>query len=424
MKEAFLHHLWKTQSFTTSNLKSTCGKAFIVIDPGELNSNSGPDFLSARIRIDGIVWVGSVEIHLKSSDWTRHRHNIDPAYENTILHAAFEVDAEVKRMDGSPIAHLELKPIIDPKQYAKYMRLKATGEQIPCASQIKNYQEFIQSTDFTIFGHERLSRKAEQAEPRLHELKGDWLQLVYELISESLGGPVNGQAFTQLSRRVPMKTLRKFFDKPLVIEALLFGASGIMEDKGDSEYQQNLWLQFEHRKRQYSIRSMNKTHWKYMRLRPSGFPDVRLAQLAATIPLIPKLIDTPLADFEMAWQNVEIGAGEYWNIHYKLGVKAKKSRKVLTERMKATIFINALLPYHLLRSKLNADGHSQRQMSRQLQALKPEQNKITRYMQSFGFSNQNALESQSLIELFKQVCSKGKCLDCPLGQEIVKSNPI
>ena len=101
MQYVWQHRLWMAQAMFTVD-----GRKVQVIDPGRLNTDAGPDFFNAKVKIDGEMWVGNIEIHVRASDWFRHHHDIDKAYDNVILHVVEKDDMPVRRSNGEVIPQL------------------------------------------------------------------------------------------------------------------------------------------------------------------------------------------------------------------------------------------------------------------------------------------------------------------------------
>ena len=95
MKEDFLHYVWQYRHYDFLNLKTTDGRDVNTVFPGYHNHDAGPDFLQAVVVIADMRWVGSVEIHCRSSDWLRHNHQYDDKYKSVILHVVYEHDMEI-----------------------------------------------------------------------------------------------------------------------------------------------------------------------------------------------------------------------------------------------------------------------------------------------------------------------------------------
>ena len=130
MREEFLYYLWENR-LTDKNLQTTEGESVEVVATGYRNTDSGPDFLEAKIQIGDKLWAGHVEIHVKSSDWKRHGHQADKAYKNVILHVVYENDTQVNNLPT-----LELKGRFDATLFTNYQRFVGAKTWIPCASSI------------------------------------------------------------------------------------------------------------------------------------------------------------------------------------------------------------------------------------------------------------------------------------------------
>jgi hypothetical protein len=412
MKEAFLHFAWKTQSFTTFKLFTTRGEKLQVILPGEHNSNVGPDFLQAKIKIGSTTWMGSVEIHIRASDWIRHKHHLDQQYENTILHVVYINDAEIKRIDGTTIPQLEIAELLPPQVLHRFNKIVNDNAAIPCENVLP--KTFIWSKSlFEELIHERLVSKSTDILYRLNELNGDWLQLLYEYIADALGKTINSEALLSLTRRVPFKLLNKFSDRIDIIEAMLFGTAGFLNGNKLDSYSQKLTQNYTLRSYQFKLDEMPFTYWKYFRLRPSSFPERRIAQLAALVTNIPQIWVGAKQGIEPLKKSLNIGMTDYWKQHYKLGIR-NSSAHITIKVPWPQLVINAIAPIlYSYGLHLQKDSYVDSALSI-LVNIKPENSKVTRMFKKLNFYSKSALQSQAQVHLFKSYCSAQRCLNCPV----------
>ncbi|RYF75326.1 MAG: DUF2851 family protein, partial [Cytophagaceae bacterium] len=287
MDEEFLYFIWQFQYVITETLTTTDGEAIEVLHPGFRNHNAGPDFLNARLRIAGVEWVGTVEAHVKTSDWLVHRHQGDHAYDNVILHIVWQHDRPVPRPDGTPLPTLELAPLTSGTLLTKYQALTEGTDVIPCAGQFRMVKPLRQTAMLDTALMQRLERKAD-AVKAVYEASGqDWEETAYRLLATYLGSKVNSQPMEQLARTVPLKTLQKHRNSLLQLEALLLGTAGLIPDEatGNDDYTVVLRREYNFLAAKYGLTDKQlPTHiWKWGKLRPAGFPTMRLAQLARLI---------------------------------------------------------------------------------------------------------------------------------------------
>ncbi len=142
-KEDFLHFIWKFRLYNNQTLLCHPDGKLQVVNPGMLNKNAGPDFTEAKLKIDETLWVGHVEIHLKSSDWLLHHHQHDPAYDNVILHVVYENDQPIFRKNGCEIPVFVLKGMFDEALWHNYHALITNANHFPCEKQLSGVDSMI-----------------------------------------------------------------------------------------------------------------------------------------------------------------------------------------------------------------------------------------------------------------------------------------
>jgi Protein of unknown function (DUF2851) len=89
LHERELARLWQDQTFPADALTTGEGEKLRVIYRGRSGGGAGPDFRDALIATRGGLRRGDVELHVRSSDFRRHRHHLDPAYAGVVLHVVF-----------------------------------------------------------------------------------------------------------------------------------------------------------------------------------------------------------------------------------------------------------------------------------------------------------------------------------------------
>ena len=424
MKEDVLQYIWKTQSLTKTQLRTDDGEQLQIIKQGTLNNDSGPDFSSARVKINKVDWVGDIEIHVKTSYWKLHKHQHDPAYNKVILHVVWEHDIPVVRNDGSEIPTLELKDLVSQSWLDKYQRLYASLQIIPCEPFFEEVANIHKIDAFNKVLIERLQRKSKLLLAAVEKLKGDWEQAAIHLLFEYFGFKKNNEAFKQLASITNYKIIQKLGSVKQV-EAYLLGMAGLLGgNRSKSEYKLALIKEFTWLKKKFNLATepMSATWWKFMRMRPANFPTIRIAQLASLLSQRQHLFQSILdASSQDAANFFSVEQSEYWQTHYRFDKKAKKGIKGIGDQSSKTLSINVaavlLVAYgHYTNNELYIE-----KALTFLEAQKPEKNVITRQWQALGIKLTSAADSQGAIELFNNYCKDRRCLQCNIGSQILAS---
>ena len=424
MKEEFLHYLWKYSLYDMESLVDNEKNKIIVLNPGEYNRDSGPDFFNARISVAGTVWAGNIEIHSKSSHFDNHGHQDDPAFNNVILHIVAENDKRVFNSKGEEI--LTVKISFDPAYYEKYFSLVNNPCVIACQDDIKKLDTIHIRLWLNSLIIERLQSKSESILKIFSETGNDWDETFYRLLARYFGFRVNTEPFEMLANALPYRIIRKHSDNIFQIEALLFGTAGLLEtglfkEALSDEYYRNLIKEYTVLSAKYSLKPLHGWLWKFSRLRPSNFPTIRLSQLAALLSISGGLFSRVLeaADIKYIKGLFEVSASSYWNDHY---VFARKSRNVIKHTGSQAIeilLINSVIPLIFVYGR-SRDSHeiSERALSF-LEEISPEGNIIIAEWEAAGLLAGSAYYSQALIQLRNEYCKKRKCLDCRIGNLII-----
>lgn len=414
---------WKTGLFLKPDLQLTDGRKLEIINRGIHNKNNGPDFSQAKIRIDNTIWAGSIEFHVKSSDWIKHGHSTDPAYQNVILHIVWENDNEIHAQDGSTLPCLELKNIVSQKQLNNYLSLTQSLKEIPCEESIKDINSITvyQMLQRTVV--ERIERKTERIRETLLANNNDWHKAFYKTLFRNFGFKTNQHAFEELAERIPVRVFDLLKDKPITSEALLIGCSGLLNIDGNAdEYSVFLKEEFKFLKHKYNLSELSPTLWKFSKMRPHNFPFIRLVQLASSLnrnyQLPARVLEAQTTKDLISLFNTQIP--EYWKDHYKPSVAGNFKNIDLSKDSIDLLIINTCVPFVFLYGKESGtEDYCEKALS-WLENIKPESNHIIRYWKSIGIKSQNCFESQGLLELKESYCTKKRCMDCLIGYEILK----
>jgi hypothetical protein len=421
MNEELLQYIWMTGLFNGNELKSTQGQDVIILKRGKLNTDSGPDFSHARIKIADTEWVGHVEIHLDSDEWLKHKHHLDKAYNNTILHVVLKNNKEVYREDGSLVPCIEIGNRIHEGIIQQYELLKSSQQWIPCAGFLQRIDQFTINQVLDRVLIQRLERKTEQVKQWLEKSNNDWHSVFYLAITRSFGFGTNSEAFEQLALHMPLNIIGKHKDHIDEIECLLFGAAGFLEIQLEDPYHKELCAEWEFQKVKYGLASMQPNSFKFMRMRPGNFPTMRIAQLASllagTYHLLSKVVEEE--DLMKIIRFFQVEASSYWKTHYHFGKTGKLHPVGLTPSAIQNILINAVVPVLFVYGQIQNNETLTAKAVNLLHQLPSETNHVITYWSKYGIHSRTAFDSQALIELKKNNCDEKKCLSCRIGNKVM-----
>jgi hypothetical protein len=424
MTESFLAYLWQFQQFDRTDLRTQQGAPLQVIHPGQPNAHAGADFQNARLRLDGLDWAGAVEFHLRASDWYRHHHERDAAYENVILHVVWLYDAPVRRPDGTDLPTLALEPRTDPRLQHRYTALANSREPIPCAAQLPAVPDLTKRSVLDKVLIERLQRKAEEVLALLEASGGDWDETAHQVLAGALGFRLNADPMRQLARAVPLSLLRKHRGQRLQLEALLFGTAGYLPEAPAEPYERELVREADFLLTKYRLqtRVVGRAGWKFLRLRPNNFPSVRLAQWAALLDdrphLTTDLLETPAV--EGLRQVLQARPSAYWQAHYVFGKTAAQPVPALGETAADSLILNAAVPLRVAWSRHRDERRYLDSALALLEALPAERNHVVSQYAPLGMRARAAADSQALLELYAGYCGPRQCLRCAVGVGLVR----
>ncbi|MEZ4842129.1 MAG: DUF2851 family protein [Flavobacteriaceae bacterium] len=422
MKEDFLHYLWQYQLFSPSKLVTTKGIDVSVIKTGEHNNNAGPDFFNAQVRIDGQLWAGNIEIHVRSSDWYVHGHENDKAYDTIILHVVWEYDVELYRKDNSVIPTIELKDKIDKQLVHKYYSLfQQNGKWINCEQSISTIDGFVLNSWLEKLYIERLEQKTTLIDELLHHTKNDWEAVLFILLAKNVGLNINGTTFLQFAKHIDFSIVRKTRHQLLSLEALFFGQAGFLADVIEDGYYQQLQKEYNYLKTKFNLEEL-KLDFQFFRLRPPNFPTVRLAQLAALYHQKGSLFTDAMEVTEISkfYDLFKVAISDYWKTHYSFTATSKKSPKNISKELIDLIIINTIIPLKFKYQQTLGVVETDKILELATQ-LKAEKNAIIEKFGELKIKSNNAFETQALLQLKKEYCAELRCLECKIGNSILKN---
>jgi hypothetical protein len=419
MTEKLLQYLWNYKVFTHFDFKNTAGDPVEILDFGKWNTDAGPDFLAGKIKMNGVVFMGNIELHVKSSDWIFHNHSIDPNYRNIILHVVFQHDLEIEELVEQNIPTLELKEHIDTAVLRKYEKLIGETRFIPCEHIFKPDQIPVHFHESNIL--KKLEVKSAGLEQSLARFKNNFEAVLFHSLAYSFGLKVNAFIFRQIAESIDFTIINKVRQNRVQLEALFFGIAGWLEKPKDE--QMRIW------KREFDFLSVKfqipelKFRPKFSRLRPPNFPTLRLSQLAGLYHqhqnLFSKIIQIEKPE-ELYGLLREVKASEYWDHRFNFGkISSVDQPKTLTRDFMELLILNTLLPLKYTYHKYHRENIADEMISF-YNAMAAEKNTVTDGWKTLGVKCSTALESQSLIYHFKHFCEEKNCLNCSIGFKLLK----
>lgn len=421
MKEELLHYVWNFKLFNSSNLKTQNQEEIKIIKSGQHNTNAGPDFFNAQIQINDTLWAGNIEIHINASDWNKHQHQKDSTYDNVILHVVFDADCKIFNSKNQQIPTLELKSIISPNVIDNYQYLVKSKGWIACENQIQLVDSFTINNWMQRLAFERLERKSLAINEVLLQNKNDWESTFYQLLFKYFGLKVNELPFEMLAKNTPLKIIDKHKTLPS-IEALLFGQAGFLNHAND-DYQTNLQKEYLFLRNKFNLQTLDENVWKFLRLRPYNFPTIRIAQLSAILKNNSRLFNKVISakSINEVKNLFAVAPSKYWDDHFKFGEVSKVNRiKKIGEQTILNIIINVVVPLIFVYGKSINNEELVNKSLQWLEQIKPETNSIITRWKKINIQPKNALETQSLLQLKNNYCSEKKCLNCSIGNKLLK----
>ncbi len=418
MNESLMHYFWKHKIFSILNLKTVDNHSLKIVFVGYSHQDAGPDFKQAIIKIDDITWVGNVEIHVRTSDWYKHKHQSDEKYQSIILHVVYEHDTD----SINQFSTLELKQFISLSLIEEYEKLSMSEELLPCKSSLGSIGELRFASWLSRLATERLGRKQKEIFERLHQCQEDWQTAIFQLFISNFGFRTNAPAFSLLAQSLPYKWFIKHKDSRLQIYALIFGQSGMLEEEmTDDAYYLSLQSEYQYLKYKYRLLSIPSKIWNLLRLRPQNFPCVRLAQLSEVLFQMPDIVHRILNDVSSDHLRCLSGfePHEYWKTHRHFGKESGEHSCVIGRQTADLILINTVVPAQFAYATFTGNPTLSEQSLNHLESTDFEWNSITKKYVESGFPRGNALYSQALIELHNNYCRHKRCLNCDIGCQIL-----
>ena len=428
--EKLLHYTWKHRLLPLAGLRTADGREVEVIDPGLHNTDAGPDFFNAKVRIGGTLWVGNVELHDRASDWHAHGHDRDRAYDNVVLHVVGEADAVATDSRGRAVAQVQ---VAVPEAVARaYAGLQAADSLPPCRHAIAAMPRLAVSSWLAALQAERLERKTADIARRAESRRGSWEEAYFATLARNFGFGINGDAFEQWAMAVPLSAVAHHRDDLFQVEAIFMGQAGLLQDEAISPrhrreaeadgYLMRLRSEYAYMARKFGLSPMDCKQWRFLRLRPQNFPHIRIAQMARLYHEgrtgLARLLDC--ADTQAIFDLYATAATPYWQTHFAFGEESRPGDKRLSAASLRLLVINTAIPVLFAYGRHTMDEGLCQRATELLDSLPPEANAVIRTWRECGLCAKTAGDSQALMQLRREYCDRRDCLRCRFGYEYLK----
>lgn len=423
--EQLLHYIWKYRLYQ-HRLTTTDDLPVEVVDVGISNTDAGPDFFNAKVKIGGELWAGNVEIHVAAEDWYKHRHELDPAYNSVILHLVAHGQTRVRNQSGQWIPQCVVQ--VSPKLRSSYEFLISSDVSLPCCNYIGSIAPIHIQSFVEALLVERLERKSEDVFRLLDRFQNSWNDVFYTLLSRNFGFGLNTEPFERLALATPLHILMKHSDQLFQLEALLFGQAGMLDsdqETGD-EYFRQLQQEYQFLRAKYNLSPLDSFLFKKLRVRPTGSPYLRIAQLARLCQAIPGLFSMILEteDVGKIRLHFHVNASEYWQTHYSFKDKSPPKGKYIGDSSLDVILINTVAPLLFAYGAKTASEGCQSKATAFLETLRPESNSIVKQFLLAGLRVRSAYDTQAFIQLKREYCDRRKCLFCRIGHRMLRESSL
>lgn len=419
MKERVMQEVWAKKLLSLETMFTTDGRCLKVMEWGNLNYDQGPDFSNARISLDGIVFFGDIELHLRSADWFRHGHHQDPGYNKVVLHVVMDADPLIAvRQDQTPVPTLSIGDRVSLAGQRRAKQALQNIAQLPCTALLRGAVAEHRGGMLQEAARLRASQKLEEVQRQLRVQGGDWEEAMWPLLAAYLGGPVNKEAFRVIAERVSFAILRKCIQRPLQVEAILFGVAGMLDGSPDAIYPQELHAEWDYLSGKFDLRAPPMP-LRLHRMRPASFPVYRLSQLAELLFRFQGLMGLMHDQGIKAFMKARIETTTYWRRNSDFGESSRIAAHAIGMDLKQTLLLNVLLPFRVAYQTMQNPARPVHQLGEAWAAYPPEDNRVTRRFLQQGWLAGDAADTQAMVYLHKHLCSKNGCLQCPVGRKVL-----
>ena len=412
MPEIVLHYIWEHCLWAGFEQRTTDGRSVEILSVGEHNRDAGPDYSHARVRIDGKEWVGNIELHVCATDWVKHRHHLDKAYDSVILHVVRTADKPVYNSRGELVPQCELQYPSDQdylsRLFESAQQMDSAFMRIGCAEQLVRDPAMLSEGWRRTLLRKRLECKRASIERLLEITKGSWEHALYISLARNFGFHTNSLPFEQLAINTPLSYLQKHRNNLFQLTALLMGQAGGLEPNSfcHADDREALAKEYAFLRTKFGLSPMDGSIWKHARLRPQNSPELRIRQFAQLLyqseSLLSKILDKQdLNELEKLFVVDKIG---------------KASIDIL--------LINTVIPYKYAYARYRNHAQQAEEALALMERIAPENNTIIRQWRILGQEVKNAADSQALLHLYQNYCQHHECINCEVGYQIFQDKQL
>ncbi|MBR6166883.1 MAG: DUF2851 family protein [Paludibacteraceae bacterium] len=408
MPEIVLHYIWEHCLWAGYAQQTTDGRSVEILSVGEHNRDAGPDYSHARVRIDGKEWVGNIELHVCASDWVKHRHHLDKAYNSVILHVVRTADKPIYNAQGELVPQCELQYPSNQDYlsglFQAAQQMDSGLSRVGCAEQLLHDPGLLTDGWRKTLLHKRLECKRASIERLLEITKGSWEHALYISLARNFGFHTNSLPFEQLAINTPLSYLQKHRNSLFQLTALLMGQAGLLDGLQVTGDGLRMAKEYEFLRTKFSLTPMDPTLWKHARLRPQNSPELRIRQFAQLLyqseSLLSKILDRQ--DLKELVPLFE--------------VVGRSSIDIL--------LINTVIPYKYAYARYRNNAQEAEKALALMEQIAPENNTIIRQWRILGQEVKNAADSQALLHLYQNYCQHHECINCEVGYQIFQDKQL
>jgi hypothetical protein len=417
MNEKVMQFILENKFYDEENLRTVCGQKITIKFLGVPNADQGPDFLHSRILIDKTEWAGNIELHVNTSDWIIHRHHLDKNYINVVLHIVWKHDTNkfihshvLLLSDYVNMTWLD-DNLINAIQFVKH----------PCSYPLKRPLSSDVFDWLFKMGEKRLDTKVNAILLELDSVKGDWDEVAWRVIASNFGHKVNSGVFHQIACSLSFKLINKFKYDPILIECLLMGQAGLLNNDFNDAYPIQQKKAYKRLKSIYALKEISLPLY-FLRMRPQNFPTIRLSQLAVFLNKTPSVFDILENQYDLSdiLSRLRVASSEYWDSHFVFDRESKKKIKLMGIDFTYNLISNSIIPLMISYGISTGKNQLIKKGKDWLLSIPPENNKNLRFLKHVIIPK-NSYESQMALELFNNYCKNDRCDECLIAREIRQS---
>ena len=412
MPEIVLHYIWEHCLWAGFEQRTTDGRSVEILSVGEHNRDAGPDYSHARVRIEGREWVGNIELHVCATDWVKHRHHLDKAYDSVILHVVRTADKPVYNSRGEIVPQCALQYPSDQdylsRLFESAQQMDSAFMRIGCAEQLVRDPAMLSEGWRRTLLRKRLECKRASIERLLEITKGSWEHALYISLARNFGFHTNSLPFEQLAINTPLSYLQKHRNNLFQLTALLMGQAGGLEPNSfcHADDREALAKEYAFLRTKFGLSPMDGSIWKHARLRPQNSPELRIRQFAQLLyqseSLLSKILDKQdLNELEKLFVVDKIGKASI-----------------------AILLINTVIPYKYAYARYRNNAQQAEEALALMERIAPENNNIIRQWRILGQEVKNAADSQALLHLYQNYCQHHECINCEVGYQIFQDKQL